>query len=553
MRRVVLLATLGALVLPGTAAAARYAVGIEQGACFRAVADRVRVATGGQVSSLYPLRALVVRAPSVAGVGRVRGVTYVERLRSRRLAFVPNDPLATKQWWLTADHAFDFWPNGLPTLAPVSVGVIDSGIDAGHPEFQGRIAAMQSFIGDDPTDVTDEEGHGTFVAGEIAAATDNGQGIAGMGLSAQLVVAKVVRSDGSISLDAEARAIRWAVDEGARVINLSIGGVRDPLDSRVDSYSPLEQAAVDYAEDHGVLVVAAVGNGDQAPSMPWNYASYPAALPHVLGVSALSPDGSIPAFSNRDAFFNDIAAPGDQMISTFPRTLTDHPPPCADQGYSTCAGPDYRDAEGTSFAAPQVSAAAALLLAVRPGLAPEQVSAVLERSAADLTPATGCPRCTPGRDGLSGFGRLDVSAALAAVAGTPPAADRYETNDDAGTRAYILYGRVRNVVATLDFWDDQIDVYRIKLQAGQRLWASLRGPAGTDTNLALWRPGTARVEGLSPQVQANRVTQSVRAGPNESFSYRAVRGGWYFVEVKLGTPGSGGYALRLVKSPLPVG
>jgi subtilisin family serine protease len=552
MRRLALVAAIGALALPGTAAAAKYAVGLDQGASFRDVADRVRAATGGEVSSLYPLRALVVRAPSVAGVARLPGVTYVERLESRRLAFVPNDPLSPKEWWLAADHAFDFWPNGVPTLAPVSVAVIDSGIDAGHPEFHGRIAAMQSFVGDDPTDVTDEEGHGTFVAGEIAAATDNGEGIAGMGLSAQLIVAKVVRSDGSISLDAEARAIRWAVDEGARVINLSIGGVRDPLDPRVDSYSQLEQTAVDFAEDHGALVVAAVGNGDQAPSMPWNYASYPAALPHVVGVSALSPDGSIPAFSNRDALFNDIAAPGDQMISTFPRALTDHPPPCADQGYSTCAGPDYRDAEGTSFAAPQVSAAAALILGVRPGLAPEQVAALLERTADDLTPATGCPRCTAGRDSLSGTGRLDVAAALAALAGPLPAADRYETNDDAGSHAYILYGRVRNVVATLDFWDDQIDVYRVKLQAGQRLWASLRGPAGTDTNLALWRPGTERVEGLSPKIQSNRVTQSVRAGPNESFSYRAPRGGWYFVEVKLGTPGSGGYALRLVKSPLPV-
>jgi subtilisin family serine protease len=547
MKRLALLGTLAALALPGTAVAGRYAVGLEQGSSFAAVAARVRASTGGEVSSLYPLRALVVRAPSARGLARLPGVAYVEPVGARRLAFVPDDPLAAKQWWLAVDRAFDTWPDALPTLAPVEVAVIDSGIDLGHPEFEGRIAAERSFVGGD---VTDQEGHGTFVAGEIAAAVNNGQGIAGMAFPAQLVVAKVVRSDGTISLDAEARAIRWAVDEGARVINLSIGGVRDPLDPRLDSYSELEQAAVEYAEDHGTLVVAAVGNGDQAPSMPWFYASYPAALPHVVGVSALGPDGTIPAFSNRDAVFNDIAAPGDQMISTFPRNLTDHPPPCADQGYSTCAGPDYRDAEGTSFAAPQVSAAAALILATRPGLAPEQVAALLERTAADLTPDTGCLRCTPGRDSLSGAGRLDVTAALAAAAGPLPAADRYETNDDAGSHAYIVYGRVRNVVATLDFWDDQIDVFRVKLQAGQRMWVSLRGPAETDTNLALWRPGTARVEGFSPTVQANRITQSVKAGPNESLSYRAPRGGWYFLEVKLTTPGSGGYALRIVKSPL---
>src|SRR5204863_2583367 len=128
-----------------------------------------------------------------------------------------------------------------------------------------------------------------------------------------------------------------------------------------DSYSPLEEAAIDYAEQHGAVVVAAVGNGDQAPSMPWSYASYPAALPHVLGVGALAPDGSVPLFSNRDAVYEDLAAPGVQMFSTFPRALTAaQRPACAEQGYSSCASPDYREAEGTSFAAPQVSAAAAL-------------------------------------------------------------------------------------------------------------------------------------------------------------------------------------------------
>src|SRR5207244_8585961 len=118
---------------------------------------------------------------------------------------------------------------------------------------------------------------------------------------------------------------------------------------------PLEQAAVEYAEQHGALVVAAVGNGDQEPFMPWNYASYPAALPHVVGVSALSADGSIPTFSNRDAVYNDIAAPGDQMFSTFPRNLTAEHPACGEQGYSSCRPPDCRRPGGTALAARQGS------------------------------------------------------------------------------------------------------------------------------------------------------------------------------------------------------
>ena len=101
--------------------------------------------------------------------------------------------------------------------------------------------------------------------------------------------------------------------------------------------------------------MAAVGNGDQAPRLPWPYASYPAALPHVLGVSALARDGSVPIFSNRDRIFNDLAAPGEDIFSTLPRSLTDDQPACELQGYSDCGPEEFRRAEGTSFAAPQVS------------------------------------------------------------------------------------------------------------------------------------------------------------------------------------------------------
>src|SRR5262249_61688133 len=127
-------------------------------------------------------------------------------------------------------------------------------------------------------------------------------------------VAKVVGSDGTIWLEGEADALRWAADNGARVINLSLGGLRDPRNPSRDTYSALEAAAVDYAVSRGVLVVAAVGNSSDAPVSPWPYATYPAALPHVVGVSAYARDGSIPSFSNRDEVYNDIAAPGQDMF-----------------------------------------------------------------------------------------------------------------------------------------------------------------------------------------------------------------------------------------------
>ena len=300
------------------------------------------------------------------------------------------------------------------------VAVVDSGIDADHPEFAGRIAASQSFVGGG---IADKQGHGTFVAGVIAAAADNGEGIAGIAFPAELLVAKVVRSDGTISPEAEAKAIRWAADNGARVINLSLGGLRDPIHRDRDTFSDVEARAVSYAYSKGAVLVAAVGNGDEAPKSPWPYASYPAALPHVLGVSALAADGSVPAFSNRDKVYNDIAAPGVGIVSTLPRALTASRPTCLDQGYSLCGPPEFRNADGTSYAAAEVSAAAALLIAAHPSLAPSQVTALLERSAVDVNAATGCTRCDLRRDQLSGWGRLDVAGALK-VAGRPAAAAR---------------------------------------------------------------------------------------------------------------------------------
>ena len=201
----------------------------------------------------------------------------------------------------------------------------------------------KSFVGGNP--LVDTEGHGTFVAGEIAANLDT-QGIVGIAYTSQLLIAKVVKPDGTIPLQAEAAAIRWAADQGARVINLSLGGVRDPLHLNRDTYSGIEASAVAYAYAKGALLVAAVGNGDEAFSQPWPYASYPAALPHVIGVSALTHSGNVPEFSNRDAIYNDISAPGVGIFSTFPLAMTGLRPTCTDQGYSDCGPDEYRDPGG---------------------------------------------------------------------------------------------------------------------------------------------------------------------------------------------------------------
>jgi subtilisin family serine protease len=539
-------AAAAALVAVPAANAARYAVGVAEGASVASVADGLESATGHTPDRhLADLRALVVEASSPDRLRALPGVAYVERIDvPRRLAFVPNDPLAARQWHLAYDHAFDFWPE-LPVLPGIKVAVIDSGIDGSHPELAPKIVASKSFVR--TSALTDQQGHGTFVAGLIAAQTNNQLGVAGIAFPAQLLIAKVVGTNRLVSLEAEAAAIRWAVQNGARVINLSLGGVRDPRNPERDTYSALEAAAVRYAYTRGAVIVAAVGNADAAPSTPWPFASYPAALPHVIGVSALARDGSIPQFSNRDPIYNDMSAPGEDIVSTFPRQLTAARPTCDEQGYSLCGPDEYRHPEGTSFAAPQVAAAAALLFSVRPALQPDQVMYLLERAAEDVNEQTGCKRCPSARDAFSGWGTANVARALAALEGTLPARDRFESNDDAGGQATPLKRARGEFVSTLDYWDDPLDVYKTYVRRRQRITVALDGPKGSDTNLVLWKPGTRRVEGLSLALLRQRAAQSVRPGARERLTYRAKTGGWYYIQVKLGTKDSGAYRLRFTK------
>jgi len=544
VKRAATLVAAAALVTPAQAGAARFAVGVDAGVSLKRVASRLQ-AFGPVGRDLARLHVLVVEAPTMRGAKRVHGVRWVEWLgsRRRRVAFTPSDPLASRQWYLQYDRAFDFWPDA-PILPPVKVAIVDSGIDVTHPELADRIVASRSFVGGS---IADTQGHGTFVAGEIAAGVNNGEGIAGIAFHAQLVVAKVVRADGTISLEAEANAIRWAADEGARVINLSLGGLRDLRNPSRDTYSPVEAAAVDYAASKGAVLVAAVGNSDQAPVSPWPFASYPAALPHVIGVSSLGRDGSVSSFSDRDAVYNDVAAPGEDVLSTLPRALTRDNPTCADQGYSDCGPGDYRHPQGTSFAAPQVAAAAALLLAQRSTLTPSQTTTILERSAVDLNASTGCSGCPPLRDALSGWGRLDVVSALTALTKSPlPPTDRFETNDDVGAHAPRLAGTHGKRSATVDYWDDQTDVYPVELGARRRLSLSLAGTVASGSRLRLWSPQTRSVSGGSSRLE---VARSKRVGAKQRLTYLAPagEGGRYYVQVTMSRPGSGAYALSWTK------
>jgi subtilisin family serine protease len=450
----------------------------------------------------------------------------------------PNDTYIARQWYLGRDHALDTL-DAAKQLFTVRVAVIDSGVELNHPELKNRVVAHRSFVGGT---VADTIGHGTFVAGEIAAIADNAAGIAGLAPPARLVVGKVVRDDGTIPPKAEARAIRWAVQQGARVINLSLGSTRDPSDPDVDGFSLVEQRAIQYAVRHGALVVAAAGNGNDAPQKPWPFASYPAAFPHVLAVGAYGRLGGVPSFSNRDDRFVDLAAPGMDIFSLFPRPLTAAFGACIEQGYSSCGTKDYRHADGTSFAAPQVSATAALLFGESAALRPDQVTEILKLSASDAMPVNGCAECSPGPDALTGFGRLDVGAALDSLQGPPPPADRFEPNDDVSSQAAIVWSPLV-ATATLDWWDDPNDVYRIHLNRGQRLSVYVRASAKIDPSIVLWKPGLRDLSDARSDLRARRSIHG--PGVPERIRFKALRTAWYSLQVKLAKPAFGAYRIRL--------
>jgi subtilisin family serine protease len=442
-------------------------------------------------------------------------------------ALAPPQPGA-QAWYVLQDRAWSAWTT-LPRLATVKVAVIDSGIDAGNPAFAGRIAGGRSFVGGSWQ--TDSEGHGTFVAGIIAAAASDGVGAAGIAFNARLLIAKVVDSSGVIPPVAEAEAIRWAADEGAGVINLSFGGQRDPADPELDFYSASERDAVEYAYAKGAVVVAAVGNGTNAPREPWPYADWPAALPNVVGVAALNRNGSVPDFSNRDPLYVDLAAPGAAIFSTIPRSLEEvGQPGCNGDPYSNCGPAEFRDGNGTSFAAPQVSAAAALILGVDPSLSPDQVDWLLERSATDMTPADGCAGCSAGRDALTGWGRLDIARAVelldTGVVLPPP--DVLEPDSDTGTESFALTTLPAFVTSSEDYWDDPDDVFALSLHPGERVRAALSAVNGARFLLRLWRPGTPSLATATP---AELLQQTAVPIGGAALAYRPTAAGVYYLEV----------------------
>ena len=291
-----------------------------------------------------------------------------------------NDEYRGNQWPLDRLDFEDAWAT--TDGSDVVVAVVDTGIRATHEDLVGQVIPGADFVDGIGDGTLADHYHGSHVAGIIAAAADNAVGIAGAAPGVSILPVRVLNSSGTGSTAGVAAGVIWAVDNGADVINLSLGSSAD---------SAVIRAAVGHAEDNDVVVVAAAGNSGHLD----NPVTYPAAISEVISVSSSASDDSRSYFSNHGSWI-DMAGPGSAVFS-----LHD-------------AGDDlYTSSSGTSMASPYVAAAAALVRAAAPELTAAEVRNVLEDSAIDLG--------APGFDTDFGHGLVNPLAAVQAGVAGPDA------------------------------------------------------------------------------------------------------------------------------------
>lgn len=360
-------------------AAGELLVALKADAQSKKVEALLRQVGGKEEKSLPDVNAVLISLPEVKNVRAQQArEAALERIRQklganpnveaadynylRQPNYVPNDRLFGQQWGMKRPRFPAAWNTA--DGRGVRVGVVDSGIDAGHPDIRGKVFAQRDFVNGDGR-AEDRVGHGTHVSGIIAARTNNRRGVAGGCPRCTLVVAKVFDQNGAYDSDV-ARGINWSVNRRVEVVNLSLGGTGS---------SAVLKRAVDRAWSKGAVVVAAAGN--ESTSRP----SYPAAYGRAIAVSATTGSDRRARFSNYGNWV-DVAAPGVKIASTVPG--------------------GYANYSGTSMAAPHVSALAGLLAGQ--GFSKQKIRGRIQGTAVDLGPR--------GRDPYYGHGRINAFRAV---------------------------------------------------------------------------------------------------------------------------------------------
>jgi thermitase len=379
--RLLAAATIAALAAAAPAAAADSNTIIVK---LGAHASKRRLAQAGVDRTIAPIAGTGARLVQVSGdpatvaarLAHTRGVRWAEPNLTVRALGAPNDAQWRSLYGVQRIAAPAFWDaHGLgafPADGGVPVGIVDTGIDASHEDLAGKIAACGAAASGRVTDgdCADSEGHGTHVAGTIAALANNRVGVAGVAFSSPLIICRALGGpDGSGTVADVAACIRWAHDRGAKVISMSLGGP--------SSHTLAEAAKSAYARGGrgGSLLVAAAGNdGDST-------IEYPAGLDQVVSVGAIDAIDSVAPFSNENADV-ELAAPGVDILSTK-------------------LGGGYIRYSGTSMATPHISGAAALLWGQTPAATAASVRRRLDAAVDDLG--------APGRDPAYGYGVVDLA------------------------------------------------------------------------------------------------------------------------------------------------
>lgn len=310
--------------------------------------------------------------------------------RRKAAEYYPNDPLYPEQWGLIKIGTEKAWEYDDSTLSTVKVAVLDTGIDLNHDDLKDALARDPSnpdkvlgkhFYTDSydrqasDDNIQDDTGHGTHISGIIAGRTNNGIGIAGIAPAARIMPVKILDHAGFGDDASIAEGLIWAIDNGARVINMSLAG---PTPSNTLA------SAIEYAIGKGAVIVAATGNNGTGEL------SYPAAYEGVIGVGAVDATDAWMQKSNFGPYV-DVVAPGISILSTFLASKSND-------------GQPYEWANGTSMAAGFVSGLAAMIFSINPKLTNDQVKGILFVTAEDLG--------LVGWDRYYGFGRIDASRAV---------------------------------------------------------------------------------------------------------------------------------------------
>ncbi|MET9269467.1 S8 family serine peptidase [Kribbella sp. NPDC003557] len=350
---------------------------------------------------------------------------------------VPNDEYyATDQAaYLNTVRMPQAWDLSKTTGSQI-VAVLDTGVDAGHPDLIGHLVPGYNAVSSTRPNPVDDNGHGTMTLGIIAAAANNGIGVAGAGWNVKAMPVKVLDAYGEGYDSDVAEGIDWAVAHGAKVINMSLGGPGD---------SAILRNAVANAANQGVVVVVAAGNDGT------DVVQYPAAYPDAIAVAATTAGGALTDFSSYGNWV-DVAAPGWDILTTGSRALTD---------------PDYLPywyCTGTSCSAPIVTGIAALVRNKWPSFTPAQVSQRIEALARDAGPR--------GTDPYYGHGIVDAYAALGGKPTTDFGVNAPDGNDQPARAVPLSPGTISATINT----EGEVDWYRVPATASRGVQLILTGP-----------------------------------------------------------------------------